>query len=233
MENLLEIIQTKCLPQRNCMLTVSDVNGETGFLYFKEAQLIEANSGADWGMDALKLVCGWNIDSYHVSDIPMGIKRTLWEPVDKIFEQLYGEGVGQGLRDAAASAPAAPLEPQAVDGFAEMRASGDPLADILEKVSEINGFQALLRDDGKMVKLLQGTPLPDEFNAEFFAAFNDMLDQMGTGLGAGFVEGWYLELSDRRLWRVPYGNTDLIVASDIHCLTDEFEAALKEAVGAN
>jgi len=44
--SLEEIIRKECLPLRDCMLTITDANGEAAFLYFKEGELIEANYAA-------------------------------------------------------------------------------------------------------------------------------------------------------------------------------------------
>ncbi len=52
-QSLEEIIRKECLPLRDCMLTITDANGEAAFLYFKEGELIEANYAALWGKEAL------------------------------------------------------------------------------------------------------------------------------------------------------------------------------------
>jgi hypothetical protein len=74
---LTELIQNETLPQRNCMLTVFDISGESVFLYFKDSQLIEVNSGKNWGIKALSQVFAWKVNSYAVGELPVGIKRTL------------------------------------------------------------------------------------------------------------------------------------------------------------
>src|ERR1700733_12697153 len=77
-----EIIRKDCLPLRDCMLTVTDANGEAAFLYFKEAELIEANYAALWGKDALAQIITWKLDDSTVAPLPLGIKRSLWDQIE-------------------------------------------------------------------------------------------------------------------------------------------------------
>src|SRR5258706_11153977 len=81
-QSLEEIIRKECLPLRDCMLTITDANGEAAFLYFKEAELIEANYAALWGKDALAQIVTWKLAERTVAPLPLGIKRSLWDQIE-------------------------------------------------------------------------------------------------------------------------------------------------------
>ena len=70
-QSLEEIIRKECLPLRDCMLTITDSNGEAAFLYFKEGELIEANYAALWGKDALAQIVTWKLAERTVAPAPL------------------------------------------------------------------------------------------------------------------------------------------------------------------
>lgn len=80
-----KIIREECLPQQDCMLTVQDTGGEAGFLYFKGGELIEANFAALWGKEAVSHLVTWEIAEHTVTPLPLGIKRSLWDPLDALL----------------------------------------------------------------------------------------------------------------------------------------------------
>ena len=80
-----DIIRDECLPMRDCMLTLQDFTGEAAFLYFKDSELIEANYAALWGKDALAQILMWQLSGYNVAPLPLGIKRSLWEPLETLM----------------------------------------------------------------------------------------------------------------------------------------------------
>src|SRR5471030_1865926 len=69
-QTLEEIIRKECLPLRDCMLTITDANGEAAFLYFKEGELIEANYAALWGKEALAQIVTWKLAERTVAPLP-------------------------------------------------------------------------------------------------------------------------------------------------------------------
>ncbi|HSI86646.1 MAG: hypothetical protein ACAI35_15540 [Candidatus Methylacidiphilales bacterium] len=83
--NLEEIIRDECVPQGDCMLTVQDINGEAGFLYFKDGELIEANYAALWGKDAMAQILTWELAEHTVAPLPLGIKRSLWDAMEVLL----------------------------------------------------------------------------------------------------------------------------------------------------
>lgn len=77
-----DIIRQECLPLNDCMLTITDASGEAAFLYFKGGELIEANYAALWGKDALAQIVNWKLEDRTVAPLPLGIKRSLWDPIE-------------------------------------------------------------------------------------------------------------------------------------------------------
>src|SRR5271154_3563546 len=81
-QSLEELIRKECLPLRDCMLTITDANGEAAFLYFKEGELIEANYAALWGQEELAQSVTWKLADNTVAPLPLGIKRSLWDQIE-------------------------------------------------------------------------------------------------------------------------------------------------------
>jgi hypothetical protein len=225
MASLIQIIRDECMPYRNCMLTLTDRSGETGFIYFKDAQLIEANSGAEWGMDALRKICDWEVASHGLSELPYGIKRTLWEPVDKLFDSLLGTGAGASL---LAAVQALPEGEEKIDIVTEQVAPDDPMAILCTQLSALPGFISLVRDEGRGMRLLEGSPMPQGFTQEWLEQFDERLGQTGAGLGAGALENWLLELADSRLLRFRHSKNFLILRCDLTVLPDDFESGIHQ-----
>jgi hypothetical protein len=92
--SLEKIIRNECMPVLDCMLTITDDTGESAFLYFKEGELVEANFASLWGRDALTEIVNWTIVSRAIASLPLGIKRSLWEPLEML---LYPDGHPKGL----------------------------------------------------------------------------------------------------------------------------------------
>src|SRR5271168_2114517 len=80
-----DIIRQECLPLNDCMLTITDASGEAAFLYFKGGELIEANYAALWGKDALAQIVNWKLEDRTVAPLPLGIKRSLWDPIELLL----------------------------------------------------------------------------------------------------------------------------------------------------
>ena len=135
-----EIIRRDVCPQRDCMLTITDANGEAAFLYFKEGELIEANYAALWGKDALAQIVTWKLADRTVAPLPLGIKRSLW---DRLEYPAQSRPVAHRQRQAAppcrpskltqiggARKPLRPLQGDAAsaeDGPARKRQGNGPL----------------------------------------------------------------------------------------------------------
>ena len=83
--SLEQIIRSECIPSLDCMLTITDESGEAAFLYFKEGELVEANFASLWGRDALTEILKWNITARAIAPLPLGIKRSLWDPLEQLL----------------------------------------------------------------------------------------------------------------------------------------------------
>jgi hypothetical protein len=83
--SLEQIIRSECMPSLDCMLTITDDTGEAAFLYFKEGELVEANFASLWGRDALAEILKWRICARAIAPLPLGIKRSLWEPLEQLL----------------------------------------------------------------------------------------------------------------------------------------------------
>ena len=103
-----EIIRQECLPLRDCMLTLTDANGEAAFLYFKEGELIEANYAALWGKEALAQIVTWKLEDRTVAPLPLGIKRSLWDRL----EYLLNPGLAPTASGKLPAMPAVRLRPR-------------------------------------------------------------------------------------------------------------------------
>ncbi len=217
MTNLIEVIRLECLPRRNCMLTVFETDGESGFLYFKDSQLIEVNTGKLWAKDALQTILQWRLVSHHLSELPRGIKRALWEPLDQIIEEVAGSEAATGIRDAVGTLPSetAPVE---------MPSAADPFGTLINSVASVPGFLALLREDNGVMRLIAGSlPENQTLSPDWFYQFTERSTALGESLGAGLVKEWFLETDACRAWRVRVAAHDFIVLSDCHVIADDFE----------
>jgi len=214
---LIEIIKNEALPHRNCMLTIFDPNGDSGFLYFKDAQLIEVNAGKVWGVKALELLFTWQISTFAVGELPVGIKRTLWEPLDRMLEQFAGVGAAAGLMDMVRQMP----DENALTPAPQMRVN-DPMAAQIKKFSALPGFKAVFREEIAEVILLAGQGV-DALSADWFQDFLEKVDALGASLGAGILSEWFLEFDEFRVWRFSTAGRPLIIFSDMSAMPDEFE----------
>jgi hypothetical protein len=213
------------------MLTVFDYSGESGFLYFKDAQLIEVNTGKLWGVHALGHIFAWNLSSYTLGELPMGIKRSLWDPLDRLLEQFAGEGAAAGLMDMVRQMP----ERELTGPIPLMKLhESSPLAPLVEAISKVPGFLALYQEEqGNLVKLAGKNPSAS-VTPEWFDEFYNKTSIMGDSLGSGMLIEWFLELESCRIWKIHVGLYQLIVFSGLDCEADDFEensrALIKEVV---
>jgi len=114
-QSLEELIRRECLPLRDCMLTITDANGEAAFLYFKEGELIEANYAALWGKEALAQIVTWKLADGTVAPLPLGIKRSLWDQIEFLLNPglaatASGKLSGRPAFRAQKSTPSSPFD---------------------------------------------------------------------------------------------------------------------------
>ncbi|MDD5263021.1 MAG: hypothetical protein PHD76_14355 [Methylacidiphilales bacterium] len=226
---LIELIRNDALPQRNCMLTVFDPNGDSGFLYFKDAQLIEVNVGKVWGIKALEQIFSWQISTYTVGELPVGIKRTLWEPLDKLIEPFAGTGAAAGLMEVVRQLPDETGGPASVP---EPR-QADPMGALVQKLCVQPGFLAVYREEKDGIRLLAGNSTVPALSPDWFADYFKKLEGLGESLGGGLLSEWYLELDQCRIWRFPTYTEPLIIFSDMEAVPEDFEDGCRAVLTGN
>jgi hypothetical protein len=211
------------------MLTVFDHAGESGFLYFKDAQMIEVNTGKLWGNHALGELFKWQLSSHTLGELPMGIKRSLWDPLDKLLEQFAGEGAAAGIMDLVRDMP--DVEAYLTGAVPSLRLSeASPLVPLVERIQLVTGFLALYQEDqGSLVKLA-GKPPVAAMTSEWFSEFYAKTDVMADSLGSGMLLEWFLEVERCRLWKIQCGLYQLILFSDLECDVDEFEETCRALI---
>lgn len=231
MLDLVVIIQSECLPERNCMLTVQDVSGETGFLYFKEAQLIEANSGAEWGNTAFAEILRWDIESYSIGEIPLGIKRTLWEPIDKLIEDVRGAGAGEGVREVVRHLPAQDVEIEPEYSLDSESCEVAQFRNVIDQIRGLPGFLCAFHEVDNKIRPLTGNPPHDELTGNWILQFTEEIASVGQGLGAGHLIDWNADLEAYHIWQIYFGGDYMYIISDKQTMDEDFEAQCRAIIG--
>ncbi|NJL19371.1 MAG: hypothetical protein HC901_03655 [Bdellovibrionaceae bacterium] len=232
MHNLLEIIRDECLPQRNCMLTIYNVEGDSAFLYFKDAQLIEVNTGKCWGKEALQVIATWVIVSFDRSELPLGIKRTLWESLDNLFTEVLGAEGAAGLAEYVRSLPVSPYE-EALQEPA-LLLPNDPLAPVIAALKEIEGFKAVYREDRNEVRLVGGESVYQALSTEWSSSLGRRSRMLGGGLGRGGAGGMVFGAgrpADLAGGGGAGRKTHLLILSTAEVHAEEFEEAFRQVLG--
>jgi hypothetical protein len=207
---LVEIIEQECLPNRNCMLTVQDAKGETGFLYFKDAQLIEVNYGGMWGVDALARIMRWNLETHALAELPMGIKRSLWDPIEVLLAKVNED----------------PLLAAPVGTAVTPEEGSNPLHALLQQVP---GFLAVFEKSSSGYELGCGDP-----GFPLTPAMLDDLDDQGgvfgSGLGAGYITDWSFDTGTHRVIRIASSMLAVVIVGSNMGIGEEFDAECQRAL---
>jgi hypothetical protein len=227
MLNLIEIIKNDCISERHCMLTLYNEQGDSGFLYFKEAQLIEVNAGKLWGKEALGMIVQWSLTSHNISELPRGIKRTIWEPLDQIFSELVDVESGQSLGQAIGQLQMDDLDESFSNAAPALQ---DPITPMVRQLEAIPGFLAVFKEYGNEVRQLSGGIPSNSLSTDWFEQFTSRAREMGEGLGAGMLREWYMEVEECRVWYIAANETNLFIFSSTEGMVDDFETALREVL---
>lgn len=228
MIDLVDLIQTQCVPQRNCLLTVTDSTGESGFLYFRDAELIEANFGTIWGRDAFDKIITWSIAHHSLSDLPMGIKRAIWEPVDAIIEEVLGTKAGEKVRSAFRALPDTYDGEEA--GPMEQTGQLDARRMAFMSIREQPHFLALFLIEeahGRLLFSVENRTLPP---AEWLASLFRRLGDIGQSLGGGRMRGSCIWTELYMIWLFEESGTGVIVLTEIMEETHTFLAETHKAL---
>lgn len=218
--NLVEIIQNECIPRHNCMLTVQAANGDTGFVYFKDAQIIEANCGGLWGAKAFELIFYWPLASYQIAETPLGIKRTLWESFDELVAQIQA---ARAQEAAQASTEETEL------GYLET--SSSPLQ---SQIQSMPGFCGMFekRTYG-FYELTSGFVPADTITAEWLEEFDQQSSNFGQSLDSGPLIQWAIEMSQYKIFKLSSPELQVVVIADAQGLSEEFDAECEAALMAH
>jgi hypothetical protein len=210
-----EIIRKECLPLKDCMLTITDANGEAAFLYFKEGELIEANYAALWGKDALAQIITWKLAENTVAPLPLGIKRSLW---DKL-EFLLNPGM------AASNSGKLPVLPTF---NAQKTGPSSPY----DRYKAIAGLLKLLYlQRGKTTVVYQDTANAAEGeNTDWLLEFADRVKSVGDTLGFGSCEKWMIDTEKYQVVGLSHDEGYVALLRRKDAFQDDLEAAVNAVI---
>jgi hypothetical protein len=211
-KSLEEIIRKECLPLRDCMLTITDANGEAAFLYFKEAELIEANYAALWGKEALAQIVGWRLADTTVAPLPLGIKRSLWDQLEFLLNPgmaatASGRLAPRPTFQAQKAAPSSPFDRfKAIPGLLKMIQ--------IEKGKETVLYEA--DGDGEETKWL--------------VEFSDRAKSVGDTLGFGICEKWTVDTERYQVVGLNHDNGFIALLRRKDAFQDDLDSAVSAVI---
>jgi hypothetical protein len=211
-----DIIRNECLPQRDCMLTVQDAQGETGFLYFKDAELIEANCAALWGKEALAEIMKWQLAESTVAALPLGIKRSLWDPLDNLINPDLAGQQGGASAGASPSFSAARVQASAPTPY--------------DQFKELPGVTKLVFIDKNKHQVVFEAPGEAPQRTEWIMDFIVKCRAIGDTLGFGKLDQWSLTSDRYHMVGLKFENGMLAVLRKHETGLDDFEAACQASM---
>ena len=169
-----DIIRQECIPMGDCMLTITDAGGEAAFLYFKGAELIEANYAALWGRDALAQIIQWKLEDSTVAPLPLGIKRSLWDPIEFLLNPgVVSTASGRLTRPAFNAQKVTAVSPY-------------------DRFKTIPSLLKLIHIKKGKAEVIHETPGEPE-NTDWLIEFADRTKSVGDTLGFGVCDKWTVE----------------------------------------
>jgi hypothetical protein len=209
-QSLEEIIRKDCLPQRDCMLTITDANGEAAFLYFKEGELIEANYAALWGKEALAQIVTWNLADSTVAPLPLGIKRSLWDQIEFLLNPGMATASGKvALRPAFHAQKSSPSSP-------------------FDRFKSISGLLKMIQiERGKENVIFEATPgQGDTDNTVWLVEFADRAKSVGDTLGFGICEKWTIDTEKYQVVGLNHDESFVVLLRRKDDFQDDLDAAI-------
>jgi hypothetical protein len=206
--SLEEIIRKECLPLRDCMLTITDANGEAAFLYFKEGELIEANYSALWGKEALAQIVTWKLADSTVAPLPLGIKRSLWDQIEFLLHPgltatASGKLMGRPAFNAQKNTPSSPFDRfKAISGLLKMIQ--------LEKGKDNVIFEA----DGNVEE------------TEWLNEFAERAKSVGDTLGFGICEKWTIDTEKYQVVGLNHDESFIVLLRRKEDFQDDLDSAI-------
>jgi len=213
--SLEEIIRKECLPLRDCMLTITDANGEAAFLYFKEGELIEANYAALWGKDALAQIITWKLAERTVAPLPLGIKRSLWDQIEFLLNpSLTATASGKlPVLPAFQSQRSTPSSP-----FDRFKA----ISGLLKMVHIEKGKETIIHEGG--------ASKGDTENSEWLTEFADRVRSVGDTLGFGSCEKWTIDTERYQVVGLNHDESFIALLRRKDAFQDDLEAAVNAVI---
>jgi len=210
-QSLEEIIRKDCLPLRDCMLTITDANGEAAFLYFKEAELIEANYAALWGKEALAQIVTWKLADSTVAPLPLGIKRSLWDQIEFLLNPgMTATSSGKiGTRPSFNAQKTAPSSP-------------------FDRFKAITGLMKMIQIERGKENVLFEAPDSNPENTEWLTEFTDRAKSVGDTLGFGVCEKWTVDTEKYQVVGLNHDESFIVLLRR----KDDFQEDLDTAVTA-
>ncbi len=215
--SLEEIIRVECLPLRDCMLTVTDSNGEAAFLYFKEGELIEANYAALWGKEALAQIVSWVLSEHTVAPLPLGIKRSLWDQIEFLLNPSL-------MPTASGKLPVLPA-------FRTVQKPSSPF----DRFKAIPSLLKLLHlERGKATVVHEAASDKDETeNTDWLIEFADRVKSVGDTLGFGNCEKWTIETEKFQVVGLRHDENFIALMRRKNSVQDDLEVAVNDIVEGN
>jgi hypothetical protein len=214
--SLEHIVRQECIPAGDCMLTITDDTGEAGFLYFKEGELIEANFSSLWGKDALSEILKWHLCARALAPLPLGIKRSLWEPLESLLYPGATVTASGGL-------PTAPA-------FKANKAPAPAIRGGLDRYRNIPNLLRMVEVGRDRETMLYEAPPErgEQEETQWLVDFASRVRAVGETLGFGACDKWTIETDKSQI--VGLRHEDRLVAMLRH--KDAMQEDLESAVAA-
>lgn len=215
-QSIEEIIRMECLPLRDCMLTITDANGEAAFLYFKEGELIEANYAALWGKEALAQIITWKLAEHTVAPLPLGIKRSLWDQIEYLLNPSL-------VPTASGKLPVLP-------SFRTSQKTSSPF----DRFKSIPGLLKMLQiEKGIQTTIHEVVGEPGEIEStDWLIEFADRVKSVGDTLGFGTCEKWTIDTERYQVVGLRHDESFITLMRRKDAVQDDLEVAVNEIVEA-
>jgi hypothetical protein len=210
MKSISEIILQECVPQKDCMLTLQDNTGEVGFFYFKDAELIEANYSSRWGKEAVEEVLEWALAEYTISPLPLGIKRSVWDPIELLLR----------LSSATESAMTPDFKAQKLGS----------LPTPYDNFKELTGVTKIFRIEGNNEVPIFDAENEPSVETSWIVEFYQRARSVGETLGFGKVQRWSLATDQYQVVGLTQNKELLGIVRKHDLNTEDFEAACEASV---
>ncbi len=212
-----EIIRQECLPLRDCMLTITDANGEAAFLYFKEGELIEANYAALWGKDALAQIVTWRLADRTIAPLPLGIKRSLWDRLEYLLDPSLAP-------TASGKMPRLPAFPTRKEAPASPFDRFKAVPNLLKMV--------YIDQEKETVIFEAGAEKGETESTEWLVEFASRVKSVGDTLGFGNCEKWTVDTERYQVVGLSHDQNFISLLRRKDAMQDDLETSVNAVIEA-